>query len=118
MGNRHRHLASLLVSFLALSPTAIDFEAPNNETIEAVKRAQTQAVQVKKPYKRVANRVKPAEIRRARWKRFKYELALKTNAFTGGVTGDKKGKRRKGKERWIPLEEVPLKDVQSKEIQA
>lgn len=95
---KHRRLASLLLSLIAISPSAIAFDAPNEETIEA---ASKPAVQVKKPYKKV-HRVKPATARRVKWKRFRYEMGLKAKAVSGS-----KGKGKgKGKERWIALEDM------------
>ncbi|KAL6712207.1 hypothetical protein ACN47E_000084 [Coniothyrium glycines] len=66
--------ASLFISFLAVSPAAIEYEAADEATMEAAQRVATQPTKPNEAVKRVAGGVKQSEIRKTRWKRFKYEL--------------------------------------------
>lgn len=93
-----RCLASLLVSVLSLSPTAIGLEAPNSETIEAAKKASVQ-VHVKKLAYKMGLRAKPSAVRRLRWKRFRYEMGLKARAM-------RHSRKAQENERWIALKDM------------
>jgi hypothetical protein len=79
VSKRHKALASLLVSFLATSSVAVDEDAANEKTIKSANQASSTPLPPPPPkaHTRSASGVKPSEIRRTRWKRFKYEMGLK-----------------------------------------
>lgn len=75
----HKAFASLFVSLLATSPVAIEEDAVDEKTVKSANAAST-TPQPPKP--ELTGAVWAAEIRRARWKRFRYETGLK---FGGGA---------------------------------
>ncbi|KAH8725019.1 hypothetical protein GQ44DRAFT_707647 [Phaeosphaeriaceae sp. PMI808] len=78
VGKRHKAFASLLVSFLATSSVVIDETAADEKTIQSATKGPTTAPQpLPKAHRRSASGAKPSEIRKTRWKRFKYEMGLK-----------------------------------------
>jgi hypothetical protein len=90
VSNRQRRLASLFMALMASSPLPIEADT---ETLEA---AQKDSIAPKAPpHKRRVSTIRVQEVRTGRWKRFRYELSLKT--------------RRKGKTRWY--EGVELDDL-------
>jgi hypothetical protein len=100
----------LFISLLAVSPAAIEYDAANQQTMEAAQKASikpTQPASSKKAYSRQVGGVRPSEIRKTRWKRFKYEMGLKMKN-----TGKGKAKDR-GK--WAQAEDVELKVLRGKE---
>lgn len=107
VSKRHKAFASLLVSFLATSSVAIEPDAADQKTIESANKASSTPVPPapKKAHTRSASVVKPSEIRKTRWKRFKYELGLKM----------KSGQKGKQKEETTPLTEMELVDMQSQQ---
>ena len=90
---RESRFASLFIALLAVSPMAIEHDAADQQTMEAAQEASVSAPQpesFKKSEARPGNGIKSSEIRKTRWKRFKYELEMKMR-----ITG-----RRKAKDRW------------------
>ncbi|KAH7083088.1 hypothetical protein BKA63DRAFT_561275 [Paraphoma chrysanthemicola] len=79
VSKRHKALASLLVSFLATSSVAIDEEAADEKTINSANKASSTPLPPPPPkaHTRSGSGVKASEIRKTRWKRFKYEMGLK-----------------------------------------
>ncbi|KAJ4371257.1 hypothetical protein N0V83_004474 [Neocucurbitaria cava] len=104
---RQSRLASLFMSLLAVSPMAVEYDAADQKTIEAAQEAVTQPTPPKKPYIPLVIRVSPSEIRKTRWKRFKYEMGLKM----------KSRHNRKGKERnkWMQIEGVEMGELNGEE---
>jgi len=105
---RESRFASLFIALLAVSPTAIEYDAADQQTMEAAQEASVSATQPessKKTEARPGSGVKSSEIRKTRWKRFKYELGLKMR-----ITG-----RRKAKDRWkwTQAEDVELEVLRS-----
>jgi hypothetical protein len=62
---------------LAVSPAGIEYEAADQETMQAAQKAATQSTAPKKTHRKSLDGVRLSEIRKMRWKRFKYELGLK-----------------------------------------
>ncbi|KAF2621634.1 hypothetical protein BU25DRAFT_236199 [Macroventuria anomochaeta] len=93
ISNRQRRLASLFMALMASSPLPIETDA---ETLEAAQKASiAPKAQPNPTHKRKVTTTRVHEVRAGRWKRFRFELSLKT--------------RRKGKaKRW---EEVELDDM-------
>ncbi|KAI4925297.1 hypothetical protein J4E85_007175 [Alternaria conjuncta] len=90
---RESRFASLFIALLAVSPMAIEYDAADQQTMEAAQEASGSAPQpeaFKKTEAQPGSGVRSSEIRKTRWKRFKYELGLKMR-----ITG-----RRKAKDRW------------------
>ncbi len=99
--------ASLFISLLAVSPMAIEYDAADQETMEAAQKASvktTQPASSRKTQSRSASAARPSEIRKTRWKRFKYEMGLKMRNTGKGKMKD----RRK----WSPGKDVELDDMQ------
>jgi hypothetical protein len=96
VSRRHKALASLLVSFLATSSVAIDIEAADQKTIESANKASTTPL---------PGGVKPSEIRRTRWKRFRYEMGLK-------MKSGRNGKQRRSS---IGMDEMEMVDLLARE---
>ena len=86
---------------------AIECDAADQKTIEAAQKAATQPTQPKKAYRRSAGGMTPSEIRKTRWKRFKYEVALKMKSRS-------KGKRTE-RNKWMQMEDVELEELSSEE---
>lgn len=106
---RQSRFASLFISLLAVSPMAIEYDAADQKTIEAAAKDSVQPTvptPPKKAYIRPVSGVRPSEIRKTRWKRFKYEMGLKM----------KRGNRGKGKERKRAVEEDALEEVELAEL--
>jgi hypothetical protein len=107
VGKRHKAFASLLVSFLATSSVAVDYDAADEKTIESANKASTTALPPPPPkaHRRSTSGVKPSEIRKTRWKRFKYEMGLKMKSG------------QKGKQRQQPAQatDMELADMRSNE---
>jgi hypothetical protein len=104
VSRRHKALASLLVSFLATSSVAIDIEAADQKTIESANKASTTPLP-SKPHPRSTGGVKPSEIRRTRWKRFRYEMGLK-------MKSGRNGKQRRSS---IGMDEMEMVDLLARE---
>lgn len=88
---------------------AIEYDAADQKTIEAASKNSVQPTvpaPPKKAYIRPASGVRPSEIRKTRWKRFKYEMGLKM----------KRGNKGKGKERRKVTEEDALEEVELAEL--
>jgi hypothetical protein len=104
---RHKVLASLLVSFLATSSVAIELDAADEKTIKSANKASSTPLPPPPPkvHTRSASGVKPSEIRRTRWKRFKYEMGLKL----------KSGNKGKQPQRSALMEEMELVDYAAQE---
>lgn len=93
VSNRQRRLASLFMALMASSPLPIETDA---ETLEAAQKASiAPKAQSSTTHKRRVSTIRVQEVKAGRWKRFRYELSLKT--------------RRKGKIR--RCEEVELDDL-------
>jgi hypothetical protein len=107
VSKRHKAFASLLVSFLATSSVAIEIDAADQKTIESANKASSTTLPPPPPkaYTRSASSVKPSEIRKTRWKRFKYEMGLKM----------KSGQKGKQRQQSALMEEMELVDMISKE---
>lgn len=107
VSKRHKAFASLLVSFLATSSVAIEPDAADEKTMQSAAKASSTPIPAapKKAHTRSASIVKPSEIRKTRWKRFKYELGLKMK------TGPK------GKQKQDPAQptEMELVDMESQQ---
>lgn len=101
--------ASLFISLLAVSPTAIEYDAADQKTIETAQQASTAPTAPappKKVYKRSASVVRPSEIRKTRWKRFKYEMGLKVKSH-----GSNRGKDRKRFAQMKDTNDVELEEL-------
>jgi hypothetical protein len=105
VSKRHKALASLLVSFLATSAVAIEIDAADEKTIESANKASSTPLLPPPPkvHTRSSGGVKPSEIRRTRWNRFKYEMGLK-------MKSGNKGKQRRQSDL---LEEMELIDTRA-----
>ncbi|KAF1829138.1 hypothetical protein BDW02DRAFT_574253 [Decorospora gaudefroyi] len=105
---RQSRFASLFISLLAVSPMAIEYQAADQQTIEAAQKAAVQPAPAKKAHVRHASGVRTSEIRKTRWKRFKYEMGLKMKNTAS---------RGKGKERrnWTRMEDVEMEDMRAEE---
>jgi hypothetical protein len=103
--NRHKALASLLVSFLATSQVAFETDAADEKTMESANKASTTPLPPPPPksHKPSTSGVKPSEIRRTRWNRFKFEMGLKMKS------GNKAKQRRES----LMLDEMELIDTRS-----
>lgn len=104
---RQSRLASLFISLLAVSPMAVEYDAADQKTVEAAQKASTQPTAPKKPYMRPVRCVRPSEIRKTRWKRFKYEVGLKMKG-----RHDRKGKERN---KWMQIEDAELEVLNDEE---
>ncbi|RYN24859.1 hypothetical protein AA0112_g8803 [Alternaria arborescens] len=85
--------ASLFISLLAVSPMAIEYDAADQQTMEAAQRPSvktTQPTSSKKTQVRLSGSVRPSEIRKTRWKRFKYEMGLKMKSTGRGKAKDRR----------------------------
>ncbi|CAO2655713.1 Nn.00g045160.m01.CDS01 [Neocucurbitaria sp. VM-36] len=105
-----RFVSLLFISLLAVSPIAIDFDAADQNTIETAQKAATQHTQpmpLKKAYVRPVGGVRLSDIRKTRWKRFKYELGLKMKS-----RNNRKGKSR---HKWTQIEDVELEELSGEE---
>jgi hypothetical protein len=105
--------ASLFMSLLAVSPMAIEYEAADEKTMQAVQKASVQSSQPTPPTKAHTRRtsgVRPSEIRKTRWKRFKYEMGLQIKS-----TGRAKEKERR---KWAQVEDVELEEIRFEEREA
>jgi hypothetical protein len=101
------------MSLLAVSPMAIEYDAANQETMEAAQKAAVQPTQPAPPKKARTGRTsgaRPSEIRKTRWKRFKYEMGLKIKS-----TGRAKGKDRR---KWTQADDVELEEMRPEEREA
>ncbi|KAF2830808.1 hypothetical protein CC86DRAFT_167573 [Ophiobolus disseminans] len=105
VSKRHKALASLLVSFLATSSVAVDYDAADEKTIESANKASSTPLPPPPPkaHRRSTSGVKPSEIRKTRWKRFKYEMGLK-------MKSGQKGKQRQPS---VQATDVELADMRS-----
>jgi hypothetical protein len=105
VSRRHKVLASLLVSFLATSAVAIEIDAADEKTVESANKASSTPLPPPPPkvHTRSSSGVKPSEIRRTRWNRFKYEMGLK-------MKSGNKGKQRRQSDL---MEEMELIDIRS-----
>ena len=104
--------ASLFISLLAVSPMAVEYDAADENTMQSAQKAAVQPTRpapTKKTHTRVASGVRTADIRKTRWKRFKYEVQLKMKSKTPG------GRKDKGKERgqWSQAEDVEMERLGS-----
>lgn len=104
---RHKALASLLVSFLATSSVAIEIDAADQKTIESANKASSTPLPPPPPkaHTRSTSGIKASEIRKTRWKRFKYEMGLK-------MRSSGKGKVRRQS---TQLNEMELVDMRAQE---
>jgi hypothetical protein len=109
VSKRHKAFASLLVSFLATSSVAIEIDAADKKTIESANTASLTPLPPAPPkaHTRSASGVKASEIRKTRWKRFKYEMGLKMKSGRSG-----KQKQRSTRTDEMEMESV---DVRSQE---
>jgi len=107
VSKRHKAFASLLVSFLATSSVAVDYDAADEKTIESASKASSTPLPPPPPkvHTRSTSGVKPSEIRKTRWKRFKYEMGLKM----------KSGQKGKQRQRPAQTTEMELADMMSNE---
>jgi hypothetical protein len=105
VSKRHKALASLLVSFLATSSVAIEIDAADEKTIQSANKASSTPLPPAPPkaHTRSVSGVKTSEIRRTRWKRFKYEMGLKM----------KSGHKGKQTQRSALMDEMELVDIAS-----
>ncbi|KAF1845222.1 uncharacterized protein K460DRAFT_105150 [Cucurbitaria berberidis CBS 394.84] len=107
---RHSRFGSLFISLLAVSPMAIEFNATNQQTIEAAQKATTQPTQPtppKKAYIRPGSGVRPSETCKTKWKRLKYEVRLKMKSRSKG--------NRQEREKWTQIEELELEELKVEE---
>jgi len=107
---RESRFASLFIALLAVSPMAIEYDAADQQTVEAAQAASVSATQQessKKPEAQPESRVKSSEIRKTRWERFKYELGLKMK-----ITSRQKAKDRW---KWTQAEDLELEVLRSEE---
>lgn len=107
---RESRFASLFIALLAVSPMAIEYDAADQQTMEAAQNASVSATQPESPKKTddpPESSVRRSEIRKTRWNRFKYEMKLKMR-----ITG-----RRKAKDRWkwTQAEDMELEVLRSEE---
>jgi hypothetical protein len=109
VSKRHKAFASLLVSFLATSSVAIEIDAADKKTIESANTATSTPLPPAPPkaHTRSTSGVKASEIRKTRWKRFKYEMGLKMKSGRSG-----KQKQRSARTDEMEMESV---DVRSQE---
>jgi hypothetical protein len=92
-----KHFSSLFISLLAVSPMAIEYDALSRGTVEATKEAPM------RPTTQGKRAASGAEIRKLRWKRFRYEMGLKINSQR---TMRGWGKRRRVNEGEMELQEL------------
>jgi hypothetical protein len=92
VSNRQRRLASLFMALMASSPLPIETDA---ETLEAAQKDSIAPKVQPDTHKRRVSTIRVQEVRATRWKRFRYELSLKS--------------RRKGKTR--RCEDVEMDDL-------
>lgn len=76
------------------------------ETAQKASTALTAPAPPKKAYVRPVGSVKPSEIRKTRWKRFKYEMGLKMKSHGNG-----KGKDRKKFKQMKDTNDVELEEM-------
>ncbi|KAF1911054.1 hypothetical protein BDU57DRAFT_108803 [Ampelomyces quisqualis] len=102
---RHKAFTSLFVSFLATSSVAIEPDAADEKTIQSANKAASTPLPPTpvKAHTRSACSIKPSEIRKTRWKRFKYEMGLKM----------KSGQMWNQRQQSAQLMEMRLVDVES-----
>jgi hypothetical protein len=79
---------------------AIDIEAADQKTIESANKASSTPLPPKS-HPQSAGGVKPSEIRKTRWKRFKYEMGLK-------MKSGRKGKQRRSS---IGMDEMEMVNI-------
>lgn len=74
------------MSFLATSSVTVDYDAADEKTIQSANKASLTPLPPPPPkaHKRSTSGVKPSEIRKTRWKRFKYEMGLKMKSGQNG----------------------------------
>jgi hypothetical protein len=96
-----------LVSFLATSSVAIEIDAADKKTMESANTASSTPLPPPPPkaHTRSASGVKASEIRKTRWRRFKYEMGLKM----------KSGRNGKQKQQSARADEMELADMRSQE---
>ncbi|KAJ4989728.1 hypothetical protein SVAN01_04758 [Stagonosporopsis vannaccii] len=76
VSDRQRRLASLFMALMASSPLPIETDA---ETIEAAQKASiAPKAAADTKHKRQVSTVRVQEVRAGRWRRFRYEMSLKT----------------------------------------
>jgi hypothetical protein len=98
------------MSLLAVSPIAIEYDAADQQTMEAAQKASVQPTKPappKKAHTRRTSGARPSEIRKTRWKRFKYEMGLKMKSTSGA-----KGKDRR---KWTQMADVKLEEIPAEE---
>lgn len=98
---RHKAFASLFVSLLATSSVAIEEDAVDEKTVKSANAASTTPVP---PKSEPTGAVRSAEIRKTRWKRFRYEMSLK---FGGSA------KRRQRREP-VHMDDMELADMRAR----
>jgi hypothetical protein len=72
---------------------AIEYDAADQQTMEAAQRPSVKTAQPtssKKTQVRLSGSVRPSEIRKTRWKRFKYEMGLKMKNTGRGKAKDRR----------------------------
>ena len=107
---RESRFASLFIALLAVSPMAIEYDAADQQTMEAAQEASVSATQPESPKKTATPPEKGdrrSEIRKTKWRRFKYEMKLKMR-----ITGKAKGKDRW---KWTQAEDMELEVLRSEE---
>ncbi|KAI4620791.1 hypothetical protein J4E83_005152 [Alternaria metachromatica] len=107
---RESRFASLFIALLAVSPMAVEYDAADQQTMEAAQNASVSATQPEAPKKTdypTEDGIKKSEIRRTKWRRFKYEMKLKMR-----ITGKAKGKDRW---KWTQAEDMELEVLRSEE---
>jgi hypothetical protein len=107
---RESRFSSLFIALLAVSPMAIECDAADQQTMEAAQRASvcaTQPESSKKAYTRPTNGVTPPEIRKTKWRRFKYEIGLKMRITGRGTAKDRW--------KWTRAEDMELKILRAEE---
>ncbi|KAJ8118566.1 hypothetical protein OPT61_g479 [Boeremia exigua] len=81
VSNRQRRLASLFMALMASSPLPIETDA---ETLEAAQKASiAPKASADTKHSRRVSTIRVQEVRAGRWKRFRYELSLKTGKGKG-----------------------------------
>jgi hypothetical protein len=100
--------ASLFISLLAVSPMAIEYDAADQQTMEAAQKASVKTTQPASSKIWPAGGVRPSEIRKTQWKRFKYEMGLKMKS-----TGRGKAKNRR---KLAQAEDVELENMRAEDL--
>jgi hypothetical protein len=109
---RESRFSSLFITLLAVSPMAIEYDAADQQTMEAAKRASisaTQSESSKKAYTHPTNGVTPPEIRKTKWRRLKYEIGLKMRITGRGAAKDRW--------KWTQAEDMELEILRAEERQ-